>query len=230
MLSSSRQHRPTRRVLFRLYWRLEEIITPGLEYSQRSFARLLKLAIPEGAIWLDAGCGRQVFAEWMLAEEQDLARRCRIAVGVDVDFESLKRHRTFRNRLMARLEALPLRTNTFDVVTANMVMEHVDGPQLVLGELHRILKPGGKLIFHTPNLRNWKIWLMARCPKSLKTALARLFEGRHREDVYPTHYLLNTGSAIQHHAQNAGFILDEIRFLESSATTAVIPPLLYWSC
>lgn len=104
-------------------------------------------------------------------------------------------------------------------------MEHVDRPELVLRELHRILKPGGNLIFHTPNLRNWKIWLMAHCPEALKTALARLFEGRHREDVYPTHYLLNTRSAIQYHAQNAGFILDEIQFLNSSATSALITPL-----
>lgn len=40
--------------------------------------------------------------------------------------------------------------DSFDLVLANHVLEHVDSPNRALAEVHRVLKPGGQAILQTP--------------------------------------------------------------------------------
>jgi ubiquinone/menaquinone biosynthesis C-methylase UbiE len=51
-------------------------------------------------------------------------------------------------------EKLDFPDNFFDIVFHNEVLEHVQDDTLVLKECLRVLKPGGKMIFFTPN-RGW---------------------------------------------------------------------------
>jgi SAM-dependent methyltransferase len=45
----------------------------------------------------------------------------------------------------------PVEANSFEEVHAFHIMEHLDRPFEVMREIHRILKPGGKLIIKTPH-------------------------------------------------------------------------------
>jgi len=45
----------------------------------------------------------------------------------------------------------PFPDNNFDLIEAFHVLEHLDKPFIVMKELHRILKPGGKLIIRVPH-------------------------------------------------------------------------------
>lgn len=45
----------------------------------------------------------------------------------------------------------PFENNYFDLIEAFHVLEHLDKPFLVMRELHRILKPGGKLHIKVPH-------------------------------------------------------------------------------
>jgi len=45
----------------------------------------------------------------------------------------------------------PFERNSFDLVEAFHVLEHLDRPFDVMREIHRILKPGGRLIIKTPH-------------------------------------------------------------------------------
>lgn len=47
---------------------------------------------------------------------------------------------------------IPLPDNTYDAVLSFQVIEHIMDDTLFLEELHRILKPGGKLYLTTPNI------------------------------------------------------------------------------
>lgn len=45
----------------------------------------------------------------------------------------------------------PFEDNMFDVVEANHVLEHMDKVFLVMKEIHRILRPGGRLLLKVPH-------------------------------------------------------------------------------
>lgn len=50
---------------------------------------------------------------------------------------------------------LPFRSNSFDVVTTNQVIEHLLETDIFVEEIHRVLKPGGYAIISTENLASW---------------------------------------------------------------------------
>lgn len=52
--------------------------------------------------------------------------------------------------LVCDLQWTPLAAASYDVVICSQVLEHVREPQQVLRELHRVLKPGGRLWLSTP--------------------------------------------------------------------------------
>src|SRR5947209_19187682 len=110
---------------FNVYWNLEKKITPDLVYSQYRYHETLRAIVPAGCRWIDLGCGHQMFAEWMVSEEQELAERASALIGVDLDFNSLRKNRCAHLRIAANLEQLPVTACSVDLVTANMIMEHV---------------------------------------------------------------------------------------------------------
>jgi SAM-dependent methyltransferase len=53
--------------------------------------------------------------------------------------------------IVARGEYLPLGNARFDVVICTQVLEYVAHPDLVFGEIHRVLRPGGALLLSVPS-------------------------------------------------------------------------------
>jgi SAM-dependent methyltransferase len=47
----------------------------------------------------------------------------------------------------------PLENNSFDIVLANNIIEHVDDVLGVLGEIHRVSKPGARIVIQVPYFR-----------------------------------------------------------------------------
>jgi ArsR family transcriptional regulator len=58
----------------------------------------------------------------------------------------LQKNTYLRDRAMGSLEHLPFSSASFDVVTCNWVVEHLEAPAAVLAEVKRVLRPGGRLI------------------------------------------------------------------------------------
>ncbi len=54
---------------------------------------------------------------------------------------------------------LPFPDGTFSVVAARDVLEHVDDLIIALGELHRVLRPGGRLVVSTVHFTSRNVWL-----------------------------------------------------------------------
>jgi len=215
-----------RDAMYRLYWKLEPVIAPGLKYSQTHYEATLAQTVKPDCTWLDLGCGHQVLPSWRLAEEQKLVDVPRFLVGVDYDMPSLKQHTTARTRVRGDIQYLPFASGSFDVVTANMVFEHLQHPQAQLQEIRRILRPGGVLVFHTPNARGYLTVLTRMVPEAIKKRLILFLEGRVEEDVFPTHYTINSEEDITALAGETQLDVEEIRFIPSTAEFIMIPPLV----
>ena len=148
-------------------------------------------------------------------------------VGFDYDMHSLKKHRNLHHRVRGTVSGLPFKDNHFDLVTANMVIEHLDKPEEQFREVSRILKPGGTFIFHTPNALGYITMLARFIPGVVKDKLAYIFDGRKEEDVFDTHYRANTQRCIKLLSQRANFKVLKVRLLATDAAFAVIPPLAF---
>jgi len=95
---------------------------------------------------LDAGCGTGALLECLARE------RGTNVYGADLAVEALafSRGRGRRGLVQADLIALPFRADTFDIVTALDVVEHVEADTAALAEIRRVLKPGGILVMSVP--------------------------------------------------------------------------------
>ncbi|HJU56703.1 MAG TPA: class I SAM-dependent methyltransferase [Pyrinomonadaceae bacterium] len=93
---------------------------------------------------LDVGCGTGANLE-LLAEFGETE-------GVDISQEALAfcRERGFGNVRHGAAEKLPHADNTFDVVTALDVIEHLDDDLASLQEMRRVLRPGGRVLLFVP--------------------------------------------------------------------------------
>lgn len=214
---------------FGFHDRIQPFLVPGLRNAQFFYKDLLEHHIKSSVSWLDIGCGRRLLPEWMpQADEHQsrIVRSARSAFGIDPDFASLTDNRVVPMRVAGDCGRLPFAPASFDLLTANMVVEHVSDPDALLREAWRILKPGGLLIFHTPNLHSYATLLSTFVPDSWKKKLIGFLEGRKEEDVFPTLYRMNVPSRIQAIGARNGFKVRELHMTESSAQAVMLGPLV----
>jgi SAM-dependent methyltransferase len=118
--------------------------------------RLCASLLPDGRV-LDLGCG-------VGHSYRELAPR--ETVGVDLDPGALAGQD--RETVAADMRQLPMADGSFASVLSVQSLEHVPDPERVLAEVVRVLAPGGRAIFVTPN---------------------RLTFGRPDEIIDPYHYV-----------------------------------------
>jgi ubiquinone/menaquinone biosynthesis C-methylase UbiE len=155
--------------------------------------------------WLDVGCGWHFDWRWEESRERDLLSRASV-VGLDPDWQAVARHRSIERRAVGIVERLPFADGIFDLVTANVVVEHLKHPALAFAEIFRVLRPRGVFVFRTPSARSHFVRVAKLLPQGIKTWLAAgILDGRSEEDVYPAHYLANTAEDIGALCQMIGF-------------------------
>ena len=173
---------------------------PGWQPSGAAFEALVRQHLTPASRVLDLGCGRGGVMELFW-------REVRRAVGVDPDLASLREHRAGFARAAALGEALPFVAGSFDLVLALWVFEHLAQPARVLAEAHRVLAPGGRLLFLTPNARhplllaNRFSWAF---PAVQRLLVPRLY-GRAEADTFRVRYQANTIGRLRGLAAAAGF-------------------------
>lgn len=170
-------------------------LLPGVRYNQAVYAEVLDGLITPKTRWLDGGCGHQV-ADMPVEQERSLVERAEFVVGCDLFAPSLEKHRTFRHRVMSSLDQLPFHDGSFNLVTLNMVVEHLAEPQKVFAEIARVLEPGGKVVLLTPNKKGYYVRVnnlaKTMLPEKLRLAMVSYIDGRESDDIFPTLYRANT--------------------------------------
>ena len=208
-----------------LYWKLRPYLTPGLQNSHIIYAQRLEPLAGRSVSWLDLGCGRRFVPEWapFRAGQHRTGHR---VFGIDPDANALRDHTGLTGGAVAIGDALPFRNGTFDLVTANMVLEHVSEPARVFGEVSRVLSRAGTFLIHTPNLSGYTTALTRLVPEGQRAKLAASLQGRKPEDVYPTFYRANTVATLEQLAAESGFERCRIESIDSSPLFAGVAPLV----
>jgi ubiquinone/menaquinone biosynthesis C-methylase UbiE len=221
--------RGIRKTFYHFYWKLQKIIAPALQNSQYNYRDTLKSYLDERSLWLDLGCGHQILPEWIPSsqeEQSSMVSRSGRVVGLDYSYASMQKQKYIKNKVVGDIPNLPFHDCSFNIVTANMVVEHIENPNRALAEVHRILEPNGVFIFHTANLLSYGTLIAFIIPERIRSKLIEFLEGRKGEDVFPTFYKMNSYRTLNHLVHTNGFEILELSFVESSAETVMLGPLV----
>lgn len=88
---------------------------------------------------LDVGCGTKPYRKLFGVTDY---------VGLDIDSEPTRKRGAAD--VLYGGNQFPFADGDFDSILCNQVLEHVFNPDELLGEMHRVLKPGGKLLLTIP--------------------------------------------------------------------------------
>lgn len=184
--------------------------------------RLLDEALRPGAVALDAGCGRTT----RLRDYRDRIARL---VGVDSD-EAAGRENPFLDEFApADLdESLPFAEDSFDLVYANFVVEHLKYPERGFAEWRRVLRPGGRLVLLTTNRASPLMTAGDKLPQRARLAIKRRGAGAAERDVYPTLYLANTPQRLAAVVAAAGFEPVAVEYVGTLHRYAARVPPMKW--
>lgn len=100
----------------------------------------------KGDLVLDVGCGVGTLCHL-------LKKSGRNPTGIDLTEESKK---IFKENLPGvpfrtmDAHSLDIQDNLFDCVVSNQMLEHLDEPSVVIKEMLRVIKPGGRLVVTVP--------------------------------------------------------------------------------
>jgi ubiquinone/menaquinone biosynthesis C-methylase UbiE len=179
--------------------RLKRLILPHLRWNQQIWGETIRRSLTHPVRWLDSGCGWRLLGKDLEPLENELVSLARIVVGVDLDFPHLQKHVNISRRICASLDTLPFADATFDLVTCNMVFEHLPDPPPIFQEMSRVLAPGGTLMVHTPNTWNYLVFANRLANKLLPRSIVLKLvpDSRASDDIYQTHYRANSVRALR---------------------------------
>jgi SAM-dependent methyltransferase len=121
---------------------------------------------------------------------------------------------------------IPYDDDTFDVVFADNVMEHVADPATTFREIRRVLKPGGVFLAKTPN--KWHYMpMIARCTPTWFHKAVNRRRGREEHDTFPTCYRCNSAGDVHALARETGLEVRTIQRIEGRPEYLRFNPLTY---
>lgn len=155
--------------------------------------------LPHDARILDVGCGDGFHLKLL----QDYGPKSWTLEGVDTDDRAVSAARQAGVTIHAgQVEQLNLPPEAYDRIFMIMTIEHLNDPSIVLEAVHRLLKPGGRLIIVTDNTGSPDFGI---------------FRGRHWGGYhFPRHTYL-------FHKSNLRQFVEKFRFQTVSVKTAMSP-------
>ncbi|MFO0846738.1 MAG: class I SAM-dependent methyltransferase [Gemmataceae bacterium] len=179
---------------------------PGDVHHEEGFHRAVEAHLPYRGRLLDLGCGtNEEMARYRGGERE--------VWGADFHAHSQLRHADWF-RLLGPSGEIPFPDNHFDIIGAVMVLEHVADPGRFLGEVRRVLRPGGVFVGHTVSAAHYVTWVRRAfgvLPHVLIQSLVRRLYGRPCEDTFPALYRMNSERALRRACGRAGLSLEALR-------------------
>jgi SAM-dependent methyltransferase len=162
--------------------------------------------IGRDSVVLDLGAGAGIVEQMNF---RGLAHR---VCGVDLDARVVNNPLLDEARV-ADAGGIPYEAGVFDVVFSDNVLEHLDAPRQVFGEIARVLKPGGLFLFKTPNRWHYVSTIARLTPHTFHQFVNKL-RGRVEIDTFPTLYRANTKRDVTLLATKAGLVVANLERIE----------------
>jgi SAM-dependent methyltransferase len=169
---------------------------------------------------LDAGCG----SDFPILSRH--APNASLALGIDVCPPKIAPVGTI-NVLIGNLEHLPIQAGSVDMVFSRSVVEHLDNPVQVFQEFNRVLRPGGKVVFTTPNKYYYSSIIASMTPDWVKALYFKTVFADGHYDYFPVRYRANTERAMNILASATGFKIRKVEALRHYPFYLVFSPILF---
>ena len=174
--------------------------------TDSSLLKLINKKLDSDSRVLEAGAGTgKMFQYSIKSDVKEL-------IGADLDPRVLENPQLHKG-VVTDLTNTPFDDEYFDLIFSRYVLEHVKSPAIFVKEMHRLLKPGGGIIFLTPNKWHY-VSLCAKLTPNAFHAWYNKKRGISEDHTFPTFYKLNSAADIDKEFAHAGFIKDELTFLE----------------
>lgn len=139
---------------------------------------------------------------------------CRYLVGIDLGTH-IATNEALDLAVLYDGKRQPFGNDVFDVVVSSYVFEHLESPQTVCAEIARVLKPGGCLVFRTPNLFHYVPVAARLIPTVFHKWIARWSHQKPEDpDPYPTLYRMNTPGKCKSILESTGFEVEIMDLVE----------------
>lgn len=178
----------------------------GTNWDDLLFRERILANIKPDSIVLDLGAGAGIVSQMNF---KGLAKK---VCGVDLDPRVVDNPMLDEGRV-SDAGGIPYEDALFDTVFSDNVFEHLDEPLAVYREVARVLKPGGVLLFKTPNKWHYMPTIARMTPHGFHQFVNRL-RGRAEVDTFPTRYRTNTKGDVQRLAAAAGFSVESVERIE----------------
>jgi SAM-dependent methyltransferase len=183
--------------------------SPAFDGSSRFFDKI-KAVVDANSHVLNLGAGPQTNDARIIKPGS-----CKWLVGADIDRVVLENRELDEGRVITD-GRLPFDDNCFDGVFSVFVLEHVEHPRQFLGEVHRVLKPGGRYFFRTPNIYHYVTLTARLTPHAFHEWVANPARGLKAEAhaPWPTFFRMNSRAKLKTLAHDSGLEITRLDMIE----------------
>ncbi|MGI9074200.1 MAG: class I SAM-dependent methyltransferase [Bryobacteraceae bacterium] len=186
------------------------------------FHRLCSARIPRNAKILEIGAGPENKTSAHLAS-------IGTTVGVDISGE-IQLNRSVSSAVVYDGQRLPFDDASFDCCVSNYVIEHIKNPESHFREVARVLRPGGRYCFRTPNLWHYVALSSRLLPHAIQKRLANPLRAldSSAHEPYPTQYRANTRHSLSRLCGQSALDIETILMIEAEPSYGRCHPLVFF--
>lgn len=160
-------------------------IKPTAKYVMEEIISHVNRYVDRAPLILEAGCGNRSIVSRRLRKENNKL----IIHGVDINKYVLN-NKDIDKIFIANVENMPFEDNSYDVIMAHYMLEHLENYQVAVLEMLRVLDKGGILLLIFPNPTSIEA-LAARLTPFRFHVLFRKYIQKHRyadKNTFPTYF------------------------------------------
>jgi SAM-dependent methyltransferase len=190
------------------------------------YEALLNKLVTTNSIWLDVGCGKDLFPQNPILAER-LSKRARLLVGIDPD-SNIEDNAFVHKKVHDSIDNYETSLK-FDLITCRMVAEHIESPKKFVSKMFDLAKPGGCVVLYTVNKFGWVPFLTYITPLNVHLFFQKkLWDQSSEKDSFHTFMRMNTKRSLNKLFLNNGFRALVFQYLEEASIFFKKSIILFW--